>query len=245
MFIPKTAPNNFKHQDKKLSNTFSILVWNIHKENQSDIFAKSFYHLIKRYPSDILLLQEVKYPKKEKFFFHHYSYAFAGNIETKRTLFGVLTASKCSFFNNKTILSEQKELGFSSHKSYLLTQHKLNDDTTLTILNLHAINFVKSKTFASELHKLKQILKQLKGPLIVAGDFNSWSKKRHKILSSFQRELALEKLTLTQEKNIKRFFWHTLDHIYYRGIYPKQALAIDTKDISDHNPLYASFELIP
>ena len=234
---------NFIHTDAKLKKCFSLLVWNLHKENQTKAFQKQFHSLVQNYQTDIFLFQEVRYPKKSDFIFKNYSYALAHNIETKKSRFGVLTATQCSFVLAQPLLSSKKELGFLTHKSYLLTQHTIDEETKLTILNLHAINFVNSKTFAHELQEIQKKLLQLKGPLIVAGDFNSWSHKRNKLLISFQNALGLQKLTIQNEKKIKHFLSHKLDHIYYRGIKAKQALAIDTKNISDHNPLYATFEL--
>jgi endonuclease/exonuclease/phosphatase (EEP) superfamily protein YafD len=168
----------------------------------------------------------------------------AGNIETQQNIFGVLTATKSAFREMHRSLSTKKELGFMSHKSFLLSRHTLANNKELTILNLHAINFVSSKTFAYELENIEKILLEIDGPLIVAGDFNTWSKKRHKLLENFQLELGLKKLQINDEKHIKQIFWQRLDHIYYRELKPLQALALDTKNISDHNPIYAEFELL-
>lgn len=244
MYQANNHPQSFLHHHTTLSSKFSLLLWNIHKENQGQSFKETLYRLTQTYKSDLLLFQEVKYPKKSPFSLQEYSFALAGNIETQQNIFGVLTATKSAFREMHRSLSTKKELGFMSHKSFLLSRHTLANNKELTILNLHAINFVSSKTFAYELENIEKILLEIDGPLIVAGDFNTWSKKRHKLLENFQLELGLKKLQINDEKHIKQIFWQRLDHIYYRELKPLQALALDTKNISDHNPIYAEFELL-
>jgi len=243
MFTPKNRPQNFAHQEQTLTNRFSLLVWNIHKENQTKEFSKHFSTLMHKNPSDILMLQEVRYPKKSDFFFEHYSFALGGNIETKENIFGVLTAAKCSFDDITRSLSTKKEFGFISRKSFLISKHQLHNAQTLYLVNIHAINFVSLKTFAFELQKIKQNILELEGPMIIGGDFNNWSKKRLKLLENFQKELCLNKLKIKAVHHVKQIFSQAIDHIYYKGITPLQAVALDTKDISDHNPIYALFEV--
>jgi len=243
MFIPKQIPKKLMHQANSLPCKFSLLVWNVHKENQTKAFEKSFSALLQAHPSDILLLQEVKYPKKSTFTFNPYSFTLGANIETKQNIFGVLTAAKCSFHNITISLSTKKELGFSSHKSFLISQHKVCNAKTIYLANIHAVNFVSHKAFTHEFQKIKNSLQELEGPLIIGGDFNNWSTKRLKILENFQKELGLCKLAVEESHHVKQIFSQTIDHIYYRGIKPLKAVAVDTKKISDHNPIYALFEL--
>ena len=243
MLQVKNHPQTFAHHTTHLSCKFSLLVWNIHKENQTKAFTEMLQRLTQTYKSDLLLFQEVKYPKNTPFSLQEYSFALAGNMETKQNIFGVLTAAKSAFSEITPALSSKKELGFISHKSFLLSKHNIANKKELTILNLHAINFVTTKSFAHELHAIKEKLLKLEGPLIVAGDFNTWSKKRQKLLEDFQKELGLKKLQIDDERHVKQIMWQTIDHIYYKDLKPLQALAIDTKNISDHNPIYAEFVL--
>ncbi|WP_457743727.1 endonuclease/exonuclease/phosphatase family protein [Sulfurimonas sp.] len=244
MLKAKTSPRQFIHKTKKLSCKFSLLLWNIHKENQTKAFAKKFQEITDKYPADIFLIQEVKYPKNELFYFHEHSYALAANIETKKDIYGVFTATKFSFEHLKSLLSTKRELGFMTHKSMLITKHLLCKKQTLHIINLHAINFVTFSSFAYELQKIKERVSTIEGALIVAGDFNTWSKKRQNLLKNFQEELSLKKLTIDEPKNVKQIFTKEIDHIYYRGVKALYGVAIDTKNVSDHNPIYANFELV-
>ncbi len=244
MFATRTSLQNALHVKKPLACRFSLLVWNLHKENQTEAFKKKFHTLMQSYPSDILLFQEVKYPKRSTFFFCKHAYFLVANIETKHHCYGVCTATNFTLEMVQDRRTTKKEFGFATHKSLLITKHQICNNKMLHIVNLHAINFVSHKIFADELKKITTIIAKLDGALIVAGDFNSWSKKRFALLQAFQKELSLEKLEPENPHHIKHIFSQEIDHIYYRDIKVLHAVAIDTKNISDHNPLYGEFEVV-
>ncbi len=97
MFIPRIFPQKLEHQEHSLPEQFSLLVWNIHKENQQAAFQEKLTEILHKKPSDFILFQEVKYPKETPYHFENYSYAIASNIETSKNIFGVLTAAKVAF----------------------------------------------------------------------------------------------------------------------------------------------------
>jgi len=244
MFVPSQAPQQLLHQKKRLGTTFSLLVWNVHKENMSPIFQKQLHTILKQHPSDFLLFQEYKHPKKYPCSLYAYSYALASNIETPNNFFGVMTASKVRFTSINRTISHKKELGnIATHKSLLITSHLLTDHKPLHIVNLHAINFVSLKSFSIELEKIEQVLQGYQGAIIIAGDFNNWSQKRVERLHCFQNTLTLKKAAIVQEHHIKQVFSKPLDHIFYRGVTLLEAEAIDTKKVSDHNPIFARFTI--
>ena len=111
------------------------------------------------------------------------------------------------------------------------------------MVNLHAINFVSLKSFTLELEKIKRELLQYSGAMIIGGDFNNWSTKRVKVLNAFQQDLSLEKADIDDYHHIKHIFSKPLDHVFYRGVKLLKAEAIDTKKVSDHNPIYATFTI--
>ncbi len=223
---------------------FSLLVWNLHKENLRLGFIGKFKELLHEYPSEFLLFQEAKYPKKSTSVLDDFSYAMASNIETFRHLYGVVTASKVAFEKIDSNLSHRREIGLITYKSMQITQHKLSNGKILHLVNMHAINFVSIKIFTKELEKIKMELKMCTGPMIVGGDFNNWTQKRIKALDAFQHALSLERAELHEKHHIKHIFAKPLDHLFYRELTLIQAKAIDTQKISDHNPIYATFSCI-
>jgi endonuclease/exonuclease/phosphatase (EEP) superfamily protein YafD len=220
------------------------MVWNIHKENLQPQFLDRFETLIQEYPCDFLLFQEVKFPKKIASVLDSFSYAMASNIETFQHLYGVLTATKIAFNTISSHLTHRREVGLITYKSMLITHHELPDGQTLNIVNIHSINFVSLKGFIKELEKIKAVLLSCSGPIIVAGDFNNWTKKRIMALETFQHALGLEKADVQEPHHVKQIFAKPLDHIFYRDLQLLKAEAIDTKKISDHNPIYATFNVI-
>ena len=153
-----------------------------------------------------------------------------------------MTASSFGFDAKHIGLTHQKEFLISTRKSTLLTSHSFSNGEVLHLLNMHGINFVSSKVFEKELEKIKLVLTTYTGAMIVSGDFNNWSKKRIKALEEFQTELSLQKAEIEGGHHIKHVFAKPIDHIFYRDLKLIKAEAIDTKNISDHNPIHATFE---
>lgn len=244
MFIPQQDPCLYQHQYKMIDSTFSLLCWNIHKENLHQSFHTKLDSLLLEYSSDFLLFQEYKLPKHKPHQLKDFSYAMAANIETKRHIYGLLTASYFGFDAKQIERTHQRELLITTRKSMLLTSHSFCDGDVLHMVNMHGINFVSFKSFDKELKKIESILKTYCGAMIVCGDFNNWSKKRMKALESFKEVLFLQKALIQEEDHVKHIFSKPIDHIFYRGLRLIRAEAINTKKVSDHNPLYAVFQKI-
>ncbi len=77
--------------------------------------------------------------------------------------------------------------------------------------------------------------------MIVAGDFNTWNLKRVQYLNEFSDDLGLKKVEFSDEKDIKKIFSNSLDYIFYRDLDLIYSKVIDSKKISDHNPIIAKF----
>lgn len=243
MFKPKGIIKSLKHQEIQVSEEFSILCWNVAKLTLKSSYKEFVDTLIKEYGLDILLLQEVKKSLSHELELQDYSYVLSPNIETKKHLFGVLSAFKSSCHSEQSLLSKKQELRYATHKTSLITHHKISDEKTLLIVNLHAINFVKSSVFKHELDELRISIEKHQGAMIIAGDFNTWSAKRISYLREFSSSLELKQVDFTHEKDIKRVFSNTLDHIFYRGVELVSSVVVNSKKISDHNPIIAKFKL--
>jgi len=242
MFTPQQDPHLYQHQTKSLNKTFSLLCWNVHKENLHPSFHLQLQQLLLSYPSDFLLFQEYKMSKHLPHGLKDLSYTMAANMETKRHIYGLLTAASFRFESRHIELTHAKELLFSTKKSMLLTSHPFTDGDVVHIVNMHGINFVSFKVFSKELAKIKTLLQAGDGRMIVSGDFNNWSKRRIQALEEFRQSLSLEKALVQEEHHIKHVFSKPIDHIFYRGLKLIRAEAIDTKKVSDHNPIHAVFE---
>jgi endonuclease/exonuclease/phosphatase (EEP) superfamily protein YafD len=242
MFKPNSFVKSLKHQETELNGEFSILCWNVAKLSLKSSYKDFLNSLIKNYDLDILLLQEVKKSLSHELELHDYSYVLSPNIETKKHIFGVLSAFKSSCLSELSLLTKKRELRCATHKISLITHHKISDEETLLIVNLHAINFVHNTDFKNELSNIHSTIKSHGGAMIVAGDFNTWNLKRVQYLNEFSDDLELKKVEFESEKDIKKIFSNSLDYIFYRGLELTFSAVIDSKKISDHNPIIAKFK---
>jgi hypothetical protein len=74
-------------------------------------------------------------------------------------------------------------------------------------------------------------------------NFNSWNKKRVKIIKDFCHEFDFKIAFLDEGHLVKSFQKYSLDFILYRGLTLESATALDCIKISDHNPIIANFEV--
>ncbi|MDW7773031.1 MAG: endonuclease/exonuclease/phosphatase family protein [Desulfobulbaceae bacterium] len=154
---------------------------------------------------------------------------------------GVLTASRvkpdylCSF--------RVKERLTGIPKTVLVTRYPLAErDDKLLLVNVHMVNLsFDISAYSRQLEKMVAVLSEHQGPMIISGDFNSWSKKRAALLASFADELNLNMVQF-QDDNRSLFFGRPVDYVFYRGLVP-QATVADEVTTSDHNPMLVTFSL--
>jgi endonuclease/exonuclease/phosphatase (EEP) superfamily protein YafD len=87
-----------------------------------------------------------------------------------------------------------------------------------------------------------EALSQHDGPIILAGDLNTWTDERVAALQNVGQKLGLTEIPF--ESGRSRFLGHELDHILVRGLTVESAAAIAVKS-SDHNPVTAVLRLTP
>ncbi|CAB0150939.1 hypothetical protein PSI9734_01379 [Pseudidiomarina piscicola] len=245
MLKPKVViPQQFLHEHPIVhGEEFGVLCWNTQKLTETPEFQHALARVLADFPCLFLLLQEVKLSAKDNWLLRHWSYAVAPNMQTRRSTYGVLTASQYSFTEAQARLSRKREGMFATHKSYMLSYHSLAEGGSLLVVNVHAINFVRTHQFSQEIELIKEEILGHKGPLIVAGDFNVWSRQRRLRLLQFCRSVGLRQAIMVDPHHIKTYRQHPLDFIFYRDLSLQKASAIDTSTVSDHNPLYARFKL--
>lgn len=244
MFKPNTFIKSLKHQEVTLNKEFSILCWNVAKLTLNKEYKIFFDNLMQTYSLDIFLLQEAKKHLSLDLDIYDYSYILSPNIETKKHIFGVLSAFRTSCIDEFFLLTKKRELAYMTHKVSLITHHKLSTGANLVIVNLHAINFVKNSDFKDELSCIYESIKSYTGSMIVAGDFNTWNVQRVTYLKEFVKELSLSMVEFKDESNLKKVFSNSIDYIFYRGLHLLNSEVIDSKKISDHNPIIAKFSIL-
>jgi len=154
---------------------------------------------------------------------------------------GVLTASKITPLIRCMLRIQEPMLKVP--KSILMTHYLFEGGSPhLVVVNLHGINFsLETVSYRNLWLSLEMILVPYAGPLIIAGDFNTWSKARLTIVEQTMARLGLKAISFT-EGSPTTFFGNTLDHIYYRDLIPL-VTNVPQVQSSDHFPLQVSFRL--
>ncbi len=216
-----------------------LLNWNIQKKSGADLLT-DMARLAKG--ADLILLQEAtRGTVATSRLRDRYHRAFSPGFRSSTIESGVVTASRtppltqCSFKN--------VEPWIRSPKATNVTQYSLGGrDDTLLVVNLHLINFtVGVSDMKSQLEEALRVIEGHRGPVIVSGDFNTWSQSREKTVSE-----ALARVELTavgyQTDLRKRVFGRPLDHVYVRGIEIVDGTSHAVKS-SDHNPILVTLRL--
>src|SRR5690606_32748181 len=121
--------------------------------------------------------------------------------------------------NNEFIRTSNREPILRTPKMSLISVFAIkNCPAQLMVVNTHAINFVRNSQFNFDIEKIAAKIKNHNGPLVWAGDFNTWNKGRMRKLRSVAKRLGLAFAKLKNFQFVKKFAGNPLDHILYRGL---------------------------
>jgi len=96
--------------------------------------------------------------------------------------------------------------------------------------------------YEAQLDALGKVLAAHAGPVVLAGDFNTWSEARERALAGLAARLALEP-ALPNSDTRSRFFGRPADWAYARGVEVLDATA-PVVTASDHNPLLVTLRVL-
>lgn len=113
--------------------------------------------------------------------------------------------------------------------------------TRLLVVHLHAINFTGLSPFEQTLRQAENLLAEFDGPVIVAGDFNTWSQKRTRALQAAAQRLQLQEVVFRPDLRT-RYLRRPVDYVFTRGLHTVRAEALPMTS-SDHRPLTATLRL--
>jgi endonuclease/exonuclease/phosphatase (EEP) superfamily protein YafD len=228
-------------QSAALGATIRIASWNLHKSAdegwQRDLGR--FAH-----ESDVVLLQEALLDDELRRALDAAGlrWALASSFAINGRDAGVLTATRV----RPAALCTQwtPEPLYSLPKSTLIARFRLaGRNDTLAIANLHAINFTlyAAGAYREQLAAIRSELSAHEGPIVVAGDFNTWNDERRAAVEEMARGLSLVAVAFEPDAR-QRFGGHAVDHIFVRGLDVVAATAIAVTS-SDHNPIFATLRV--
>jgi len=227
----------------ELDTVIRCLVWNIYKARKSN-WQQDFDELSA--DRDLVLLQEaVTNAPTDRVFdtCRRYEWVMAGSHQ--HPVSGIVTGVKtgCISRSERRVVhrSNFSEPLVKTQKLLLETHYALaNKQETLMVLNMHAINFVRVVKYVDQLEQLSAALATHSGPVILAGDFNTWNPKRLKHFKSVASNAGLIEASMIRRSKIQHLNQH-LDHVFYRGLSLRSVESLPYISSSDHSPITATF----
>lgn len=214
--------------------SFKVLVWNIYKLQAADWAAE-----LSRWGEgqDLLLLQEATdAPALGSWFAAgHWNWQQVAAFRFEARTAGVLNAARdpavysCSW--------RLPEPSTRIPKSALMSLYPLQGSRyPLMVVNVHAINFeLGMAAYKKQLEQIGKLTRKYQGPVLIAGDFNTWNGKRLALLQQVMTRNKLKAVAYGQDERL-RVGSLPLDHAFIRGL-TVAAASSQRSTGSDHNPI--------
>lgn len=228
---------NNHHQ---LSDTFTLLNWNIYKQ-QKPQWAEQLKEWAEQ--ADLITLQEAKYSealinitKQPLYYLQNNAFMYQDQI------YGVNTLSRRPA--EKFCGTRFSEPWTFIAKTALASTYPLQGiKDSLLVINVHGVNFtLTASPLKEQITPYLQLIEQHQGPIIMAGDFNTWSEARSNAILNAMHAASFHEVQFNPDQRLKAFGL-PLDHIFYRGLQVIKAKSITTV-ASDHTPQLITFRLL-
>ena len=242
-----------KAERYKLPSSFDVLVWNTYKGRKEGFSEKLNSYLEK---AELVLLQEFtpdvrndRYTGNDEGY--EYSYASTFVFKGKKKS-GVATGSRARAKTQHFVMSDGG-YGVVMPKATLITTYRIEGRSeTLLVANIHAKNLAIQAVYEDQINGVLAVISNHKGPVLFAGDFNSWSVERFNFLRNKLSSLGMNDLKFGIDKDIRMkapifmsFFDDynfPLDQVFYRGLKLQNATVSPTDEGSDHGAI--TFKLV-
>ena len=213
---------------------FTLLSWNIQKESREG-WESDLVRLSEN--ADILIIQEAFLIEDLRRFLDRNSYHWqlVTAFEYHHIKIGVLTAAIVE--PDFICPLRAAEPFIRLPKTVLITRYPLaRAHHSLMIANVHLVNFaLEPSAYLDQVNQMKEVLVKHQGPMILAGDFNTWSEERLEIIENMAGCLKLEAADFKTDL-VRKVFGRTIDKIFYRSLTLEEAVVVEVTT-SDHNPL--------
>lgn len=227
--------------DLKLGESYSVLIWNVYKGQKGLRFAED----LKRLSGDksFLLLQETMLaaqnplPWKKDLGDMCWSVAQSFEFKMNDSSTGVAIGSRTKPLSLDFIRPETRELFWLTPKISLFAEYDFQGVRTLFV-SCHVLNFVTTAAFIHSLEEIAERVSRFEGPVVLAGDFNTWNLKRFLAMKAVFRSLKLEHVEMEQDTRFLK-----LDHLFVRGFDVEYSCILHAVETSDHFPLEARLRL--
>ncbi|NOQ69029.1 MAG: endonuclease/exonuclease/phosphatase family protein [Gammaproteobacteria bacterium] len=218
----------------------AFLNWNIYKGNgdnwQKDLSGFAQSH-------DLMTLQEALLDEGLTALLERHDFDWVMNtaFHLNGTAAGVMTVAGADAVHSCGFKVEEPLIQIP--KSTLVSYYAIEGSKKrLLVANIHGINFTFGvSVYRQQLETLYETIKHHDGPMIVAGDFNSWSENRMLAVSELINKLSLSDIEYSVN-NKTHVFGNAIDHVFYRQLelISSQVWQVSS---SDHNPISVNFRV--
>lgn len=218
-----------------------LLVWNVLKGQRGSYFREDFKKLAQE--KDFILIQEAlmdeHMPKLWTEHFAGYQWSMAQSFQYNRNSFttGVCIGSHLESLKTDYIRARSREMLWLTPKVSLFSEFEINGVRALFVCT-HVLNFVTTHAFIRSLEEIALKISLFEGPVVLAGDFNTWNVKRYLAMKEIFHGLRLEHVRFDADQRLLR-----LDHVFVRGFQIQTAVVHHTISSSDHYPLELKLRL--
>lgn len=225
----------------QLNEAHSILIWNVFKGQRGDNFARDLRSLSEE--KSFLLLQETmlfqQTPPEWKVQLGELCWNVAQSFEysLNKSSTGVAIGSKQNASQVDFLRPRSRELFWLTPKISLFAEYDFQGTKAL-IVSSHVLNFVTTGVFIQSLEEIAQKVSQFSGPVLLAGDFNTWNLKRFLAMKAIFRDLQLHHVEFPLDRRFLK-----LDHLFVRGFDVLDTKILHSVVTSDHFPLEAKIIL--
>lgn len=240
----KDAVHSFGNYSKMHLNPgkINLLVWNIYKGKKKD-WEEDFLNLSKN--SDLLILQEGITNKKMMSAFEkieNKSFYMGTSFIYKKSKYktGVITGSTVKPTRAYAKKSKNVEWLGLTPKMLLFTEYPIKyKKEKLLAVNIHAINLVPWYLLARQIKQAGKKIKKHKGPVVFAGDFNTWNKKKMKFMKKYLTSLGMSEVIFPNGDERMKFKLtnKALDHVWVKGLDYEDAYVWSQFEGSDHKAM--------
>jgi len=231
---------------------FDLLVWNVQK-GQRPAYPAELEALAR--DKELVLLQEAYLAPRmlepldtrpELQWQVAPSFAYAWRDGSPAT--GVAIGSAARALDRHAFLSTDTEPLSATPKAALVATYALEGRAEpLLVVCVHAINFRPAQALAAQLRALAPVLREHRGPVLLAGDLNTHRRARMEVLEQFAADHGLRsafpnwQAAPRDRRPVKDARTHygqwPLDHVYVRDLVVEDARIVGDARGSDHKPL--------
>ncbi len=157
---------------------------------------------------------------------------------------GVMTLSSVPSDDSYQIRTKHREnFIIGTYKTGLVSKYPIRGSIKkLLVVNVHFLNSVNRDKYFEELLRYRDVIFYHDGPVIFAGDFNSWN-DRIDSLMKFVGDLDMKSVEFTPDNRTRFGTSPVIDYVFYRGLTVLSSESPVTS-VSDHNPMNVEFEII-